>query len=175
MLTRTRDLKQPGRARATVERFITSMRDAEGRPTPALNFWRLCVIKNYVPTYSQVTVGSISARVGTRVDVKCVDAANNNAPVLIENKVGYSHQYHAANAQMCAPYADHSNCPYNQHQVQLAVTTHMYDTTFPRSNSSTQPTGAFVWRHDEAGICEYELEPWARQGAAEVLRLAAHL
>jgi hypothetical protein len=70
----------PKRTAQRLERFTAKL------TLPALNFFRMCQLKGYQPTYSQVTVGCVKARVATRVDVKCTD--KDKQVVLIENKVG---------------------------------------------------------------------------------------
>jgi hypothetical protein len=133
---------------------------------PALNFWRMCAIKHYTPQYSQVTVGSIDARLATKVDVKCIDDKTKGV-VLIENKVGYNSFHHSSTGNMNAPYSTINNCTYNQHQIQLAMTTELHKQTFKNQNI----VQSIVWKYDATGVSEFPLENWARDGAKEVLKL----
>jgi hypothetical protein len=132
---------------------------------PAQNFFRMCSARRITPMFSQTTVGCKVTRVATMVDVKCTDA--DGGVVLIENKVGYSQFARASTGNMRYPYLAQTNCAFNQHQTQLALTTLLHDTTFP----SQKATASFVWRYDENGVSQYPLEDWARQGAEQVLSL----
>lgn len=132
---------------------------------PTLNFFRMCVLKGFTPQYTQVTVGCNIARVATNVDVKCID--KNNEIVLVENKVGYAHQYKSASTGlMNAPYQDRNNSAYNQHQVQVAMTAELHRIHFPLQIVKR----SVVWRYDETGVTQYKLESWAQNKAKDVIR-----
>jgi hypothetical protein len=135
---------------------------------PTVNFWRMCAIKHYTPQYSQVTVGNPLVPVATKVDVKCWDEAKRGV-VIIENKVGYANHYHAATGNMLAPHQDKPDSAYNQHQIQLAVTSELHRTYFP-----SQPIAAsYVWKYDADGVSVHPLESWAKDRAARVVQLLA--
>ena len=146
----------PSRAAQRLERMTAKL------SLPSLNFFRMCHLKQLRPMYSQVTVGSVIARVATRVDVKCID--RNGDVVLIENKVGYSGFHHTGTAPMRAPFTAKSNCTYNQHQVQLAMTALLHRCQFPSQRISE----CFVWKYDDLGVSVFPLEAWAKEGAGAV-------
>jgi len=150
---------QTNRDITRVERLISSLE------LPALNFWRMCALKHYTPQYSQVTVGCIPARIGTNVDVKCIDDASKSV-ILIENKVGYASYYHSYTDQLAAPFTNKTNSAYNQHQLQIALTTEMHKQTFPRQKIAR----SCVWRYEADGVSEFPLEEWAAAGASTVLQ-----
>jgi hypothetical protein len=133
---------------------------------PALNFFRMCHLKQLTPQFSQVTVGDVRARVATRVDIKCVN--EHGQTVLIENKVGYNDgTYMHGNSRMRPPFAARVNSAYNQHQIQLALTEAMYQRQF----STHTVAESYVWRFDETGVSSFPLQAWARQEALTVLNM----
>lgn len=134
--------------------------------TPARHFFRMCHVQQLTPVRSQSTVGCVRTPIATMVDVTCI-SKTDGAVVLIENKVGFSTYLHASTGRMHRPCDDRSNSPYNQHQMQLALTTHLHNMTHPHQPASR----SFVWRYDETGVTQYPLEAWASEKAPLVLNL----
>lgn len=134
---------------------------------PARSFFKMCVLKGLAPRYSQVTVGCPRARLATKCDVKCVD--QHGRVVIIENKVGYANNYKVGHAMMRHPYSDRTNSCFNQHQIQLALTTALHRIHFPGQSIAQ----CMVWKYDAQGVTVYPLEDWARSKAAQVIDIVA--
>ena len=124
----------------------------------------MCVAKQYSPQFSQVTVGCTEARVATKVDVKCLDAQQH--VVLIENKIGFSGYYEAADGELHWPYKGVESSSRTHHQLQLAFTRALYERRFP--GVCVKRENCVVWRYDENGVTEYPLEAWAVAGVKHV-------
>ena len=104
------------------------------------------------PIDSQVPVGCYSPlRLGTAVDVVCLDAAGR--VWIVELKTGYKNNYRHFCGPLQAPFAAFDDCPYHQHQIQLLLTVELYRHMFP----GVRVGGAAVVRVVDDGTVMYPL------------------
>lgn len=102
-----------GAARVSVERQNDSSSLYTRRVLDAFRAWK------WKPVYAQFNVFAPDLRVGTRIDMLCYD--NDLHLIVVELKYGYDGYREQANAMMNAPLADKSNCPQNQHILQVGL------------------------------------------------------
>jgi hypothetical protein len=81
------------------------------------------------PLGAQVVVRCEHADLATLVD--CVFLNAQNSIVLVELKCGFEGYVDRANADMRGDFKSLTNAPKNQHQIQLAFTSCMFERTFP--------------------------------------------
>lgn len=95
----------------------------------ARKFLAWCKREKYTPVASQVCVADAGADVGTLVDLVLADARGRL--LVVELKCGFQGHYDAYSGRLRAPFADATDCPRNQHLLQLAFSVHMFRATFP--------------------------------------------
>lgn len=108
------------------------------------------------PCAAQVPVGCESLHLATACDIVCEDAQRRK--IVVEVKTGFTYHIHKHTGhRMRNLSASVYDSPYNQHQLQLALTYAMYRHTFP-----THKTGPPVLlRIDPTGVNVVELDAWA--------------
>jgi hypothetical protein len=134
---------------ALVDRQVASW--ADGKPPKRMHPWASYVIqallrKNLTPLAGQVPCVDLEARIGTAADLVCVDSAKRL--VVVELKSGYAKGTHDAStgALLGAPFQHFTDCPKNQHFLQLAATLSLFESTYCR-----HARGVLV-RVDDAGV-----------------------
>lgn len=95
-----------------------------------IKFWQLLFQLDLVPVAAQVPVGYIPARVGTACDVVCKN--KQGQIVVVETKCGFENYYwNCTEYLMTKPLNNFTDCPANQHLLQVHYTNLMYQNTFP--------------------------------------------
>jgi hypothetical protein len=120
--------------------------------------WQTFHRLNLIPKASQVPVGCTALRVGTAVDVVCIDSQQRH--VVVEIKTGFAGYYlrHTGNKlKHITPSIDDSAA--NQHQLQLLLTTELYRRTFPTHRIGSP----IVLRVDALGVDVLPLQVWVKQ------------
>ena len=131
-----------------------------------VKFWIAMAQLNLKPIATEVAVGCYQLRIGTRVDVQCLDANGNN--VIIENKTGFNGYYDQFGShRMHHPYDLQTDSPHNQHQLQLLMTVELFQRTF----THLTVVKAFVIRYHNQGSSIYPLENWCTHGRNALLQL----
>jgi len=102
---------------------------------------RLCL----KPVGAQVVVRDESCNIATLVDAVFLDPKGR--VVLVELKTGFEGYNETSTGLMHGAFSYMTNCPANQHQVQLAFTQMMFQRTFPEFGTVT----ALVVRMTSAG------------------------
>lgn len=119
---------------------------------------------------TQVPVCDPSLRIATAVDLLCRHRATGTW-VVCEIKCGFNGTVNEdATGQMREPLAQVTNCPRNQHQLQLACTESML---MRQQSSSFRRLGRFqscVIRAGDDGVHFEKLEDWARRAVPQVMR-----
>lgn len=93
-------------------------------------FWKLMRVKKLRPVVSQLVTGVEQWGFSTKPDVVCLD--EHNKTVVLEVKWGYEGTYnHCTKVRMQEPFQTLSDCPFNQHMLQLYGTTVLYRANFP--------------------------------------------
>jgi len=146
-----------------VHKQVARLVNGEGRelvrPEPiARNFIRYMQRYEWTPLAAELPCVIPEVRVGTMVDVIAMDA--DGQYVLIENKIGYGDTMHKARSYMKGPLMNVTDCPLNQHFVQLAMMRLMLE----RTHEIKVPVeNCFVLQGTASGITPYELPRWALQ------------
>ena len=145
----------------------------------------------YLPTAANVPVGSVERGIATGVDnlwcfiyTKFFPITNKRVTCVEELMVeltAYEGAWTLSNAKLKPPYENapmrehstegHNDCPYNQKQIQLALTRFLFHHTLKR-----YPTAAVVVRVstlEEPEVCP--LEQWALDGIPALLVRIEHL
>jgi hypothetical protein len=141
------------------------------------------------PAVAQVAVGDPEARLGTGVDLVCVDnatgyeptectvglgaeskhpkppSASRRKPVLVEIKCGFDGYLDATNGHMKSVLKDFPNSPRWQHQAQLAVTWELFRRTFGMT-----PHAAYVLNPCDSGVNYHVLGEVSKQKASCVIQ-----
>lgn len=109
------------------------------------------------PVLAQVPVhgASIGLRVGTAVDVVCLDA--NSRPHIIEVKTGYANYYDAACGKLKGVLSHVDSAPRSHHQMQLLMTCDLFEQT-----TRIKPAGAMVLRVIASGVQYIKLDATIR-------------
>lgn len=125
---------------------------------------------------AQVCVGALQYRLGTAVDMVCVDLTEESKlPVVIEVKSGWQTDYYRhTRYNMSSPFEDLDDSPANQHQIQLAVNVALYCMSYYDQQyvyEHIQAMKAYVIRavphRDEVDVIP--LKDWARQRIPQML------
>lgn len=127
----------------TVRRYITmhnrlcASKAARGKVSAPIkrNHYRTTLLLKWLcsmgwtPIASQVPVSSSSRKVATLVDLVCLDTCGNY--VLTEVKTGFA-GYHdkGSGARLLPPFHEHTDCPDNQHMLQVLATRLLFLHTF---------------------------------------------
>ena len=90
----------------------------------------------------------------------------------LELKTGFETYYKHSSGKMKSPFQKQSNCPYNQHQLQLAATTAMYRMTTHKDHSLSQ---SIIMRFHSNGIEVIPLESWTQQTTGLFTSIHNHL
>ena len=121
-------------------------------------FWQLMCRQQLTPISSQVAVGfqGSSKCVATACDVLCYHSESKSY-CIIELKTGFQNYYFKCSRRpMNAPLRDRTDCVYNQHQLQLWLTHHLYQLTYPQ-HPMMPP---LLVRMYPEGMDVYPLESW---------------
>jgi hypothetical protein len=121
---------------------------------------------NLTPVMTQVPVhgASKALRIGTACDLLCLTPQNDI--VLIEIKTGYSNINSMGNAHMGKPLQSLTNCPSNQHQLQLAVTKELF-----RMTTGLPVKDAFVMRVLLNGVEYKRISPTITNSMHEIVEV----
>lgn len=126
---------------------------------------------------AQVKVGSLQYRIGTAIDLVCIDLeAESKLPVIIEVKSGWKNDYFRyTRYTMSEPYEDRDDSPANQHQIQLALNVALYCLSYydyKYAYENMQNMKAFVIRaipyRDAVDVIP--LKKWARDRIPNMLQ-----
>lgn len=129
-------------------------------------FWKAILELKLTPMQTQVPVCYQPAGVGTLVDVVACDPVTNKKYIL-EIKDGYdpAHYFKCSKHPLNPPFQKHSDCEFNQHQLQLHYTKLFYHFTFPNESIG----GAFVIRVHSKGVDVYPQQKWLHAISDSVL------
>jgi hypothetical protein len=118
------------------------------------------------PILTQVPAHGMSKglRVGTAIDVVCVNEANG--VVLVEVKTGYSNTWEKGTGPMKKPLNSMSNCPQHQHMLQLALTSALFTMT-----TGIKVADAFVVRVIQSGVHYVRVSPEIQSALPSVMRV----
>ena len=120
--------------------------------------WSFLDRKGLNPVAVDCPVGAVAGRpkrMGTGVDLVCVNF--NQEVTLFEIKSGYTkYLYKHTHVPMRFPFADKNDCPLHQHFIQLLLTAHLYQHTFP----DHKITQAVLLRADRECVEVYPLPDW---------------
>lgn len=125
---------RPGKQMGTrVDAAITRCIKLDKAPTRqqrgASAFFMSCRDRGMRPTAAQVAVGDASLFLGTRADVVCKKESD---VYLLEIKTGFANYlYRHTGSALKPPLQEFTDSPNNQHHLQLALTKHMYQQTYP--------------------------------------------
>jgi hypothetical protein len=97
------------------------------------------------PIATQYGVGSHALRVATQVDVVCKSTQTGEL-VPIEVKTGFMDGAKHTGHSMRAPFTKHTNCPFNQFQLQLLGTTMLLNTTLANAGMVQSVKRAYIMR-----------------------------
>jgi hypothetical protein len=138
------------------------------RSDMAVKIWNTMRINNFTPSDTQVRVGVKEWGLATAVDMTAKDAHGND--VVIELKTGYTNYIHKHTAQPMRYISGNvSDCPANQHQLQLFVTTEL----FKRSKPHQGNVKSVIFHLTDTGVSLLHLKPWVTANAKIILREAA--
>jgi hypothetical protein len=143
-ITQVRNKYRPGQmAGIKLDLAIKNCIESGKAPTvdhpPSCAFFKSVAEHHMRAADAQVAVGDSSMFMGTKVDVVCTPKAkpgDTSAPeagvYLLEVKSGFDYYLyrHTVN-NMQPPLSAFSDSPFNQHNLQLLLTKHMYRKTFP--------------------------------------------
>ncbi len=120
-------------------------------------FWRMMKIYEWKPVLTQAPVRHDTLRIGTMVDVVCRDSQGRYK--LLELKTGFEQYYDTSSGhKLSGPFEQHSDCPRNQHQLQLAATEHMYKMT--HKDQLLAPS--VILRFHSSGVEIVPMQQWCR-------------
>lgn len=147
------DKMLPARVTAADRKRIAAV--AKRRNPYVQRFWRLMRVYEWTPISTQVPVRHDTLRIGTMVDVLCKDKHNNYK--LLELKTGFESYYDTSSGRkLSSPFDHKSDCPRNQHQLQLAATEHMYRMTHKDHRMSQ----SIILRFHSSGVEIVPLDEW---------------
>ena len=86
--------------------------------------------QKWEPIAAQVACGSVDARLGTAVDIVCVDPRRPDKDILLELKCGFARYIDRFSTRMKAPFQAMTDSPRNQFQLQLMFSRILYARTF---------------------------------------------
>jgi hypothetical protein len=126
------------------------------------------IAKKYQLLYSEYKVGDKDLRLGTGVDILCLD--EHGGIILIEVKTGYESGYTGpASQRMKEPFNMLDMSPWSQHQLQLLATRELFMTM-----TGLRVRGAYVWVvNSKARPDVYPLHPDIQHRGKELLTLLA--
>lgn len=151
------DLALPAHLPETDRQHIQQKRRSIRRDT--MRICRILDMDHLRPVGAQFPVGHELLRVGTAVDLVCVDTSRDNQVVLVEIKCGFAWYYEKHTEWMMQPpFQDKHDSPHNQHQLQLALTRVLYSRTTGRPLDQIR---SVVYRTQNEGVAVYPLEDWA--------------
>lgn len=121
------------------------------------------------PWRAQYAVGNNYLKLATAVDLLCryinpvTQRPIGNGDVVIEIKTGYASYYRShTRFHLRPPFDTQTDCPKNQHQIQLAVTVWLYQNERLRITGVVpEICAAMVIQVHESGIAVYPNEQWA--------------
>lgn len=91
--------------------------------------WKALAARSLSPVACQVVVGCTTLGRGTLIDMVCRDALGRF--VVVELKSGFSTYYYKWTGNfMATPFESQTDCPFNQHQLQLLIGTELYRRSF---------------------------------------------
>jgi hypothetical protein len=117
------------------------------------------------PLGAQVVAGSESMGIATACDVVCYHRDTKQYCVIEVKTGGSSYYFKCSKVGMNVPFNGQTDCVYNQHQLQLWLTTHLYQLTYP----THQVMGSVLLRLFPEGFETYPLEPWITKHAQQAL------
>lgn len=101
--------------------------------------------KSWTPIAAQVPVYDLESRIGTAVDVLCTSQQGHL--LVVEVKIGYANGAHdAGKGALLPPFGAFTDCPKNQHFLQLAATLELFQKTYNRR------AYGILLRADEAAV-----------------------
>ena len=86
--------------------------------------------QGWEPIAAQVACGSVDARLGTAVDLVCVDPKRPHQDILLELKCGFARYVDRYAGRMHEPFKAMTDSPRNQFQLQLMFSRILYARTF---------------------------------------------
>ena len=101
-------------------------------------------------TGAQVPVAHVPARIGTKLDLLCHDT--DGKAVVVEIKSGYVGYKYVATKRMRAPLHHLTDCPLNQHCLQVMLTAWLFQDTF------TKPCTALLLYVSGATVAAHHVE-----------------
>lgn len=112
----------------------------ENNPDPRLiKIVNEIIARKYQLLYSEYKVGSKELRLGTGVDILCMD--EDGGIIVIEIKTGYESGYIGPSTQrMNAPFETLDRSSWAQHQLQLLATSQLFSMT-----TGLKIAGSYVW------------------------------
>jgi hypothetical protein len=122
-------------------------------------FWHAMKVEGLTPVATQVPVAHNVVRIGTLLDVLCID--EDGYYVVVELKTGFDNYYTKSNGRMRYPFEAQTNCPKNQHQLQIIGSHIMFKHTYPTLN--TRPPIIIRCHSEEYDILR--LHKWAADKA----------
>ena len=131
-----------------------------------LRVWQTFVKLNLKPLRAQVPVGDLNLKAGTGVDVECVDEFN--CKVVIDTKLGFQAYYHKHTGHMLKSILpQQTDCPANQHQLQLLVTFELYRLAHPGAKMGP----AYIFRVDAFGVEVIPMQGWVKTNASSIFKI----
>lgn len=117
----------------------------------------------------QLSVSCAATRIATPIDALCYDPSAKRL-LLLEIKTGFTGYHNRPSARgdgkMRHPYTDRTDCPENQHQLQLAANKLLFCHAFGQAPSAVS---AWVLRVDKHGVTCYPEATWARTSELSML------
>jgi len=110
----------------------------------------------WIPLASQLPCVMPAIRYGTLIDEMALD--RDGGFVLVENKVGFLDYMHLSRGKMHGPLSQISDCPLNQHFIQLAFMKMMLERIHKIPLAS-----CWVVQGTASGVTPYRLPEWAIQ------------
>lgn len=95
-------------------------------------FLQTMVERDWLPEASQVMCGSVTARLGTAVDLVVYERGLPHHHILLEIKCGYYTTLRKHTGPMKPPYEQFNDCPLHQFMLQLSFTRMLYIRNKPR-------------------------------------------
>ena len=126
--------------------------------------WQTLYRLKLLPVDTQIKVGCQSLRLGTAVDLRCIDP--DGKYVLVEIKTGFTNYYHKHTKyplQVIEP--SQTDTPCHQFQLQLALTYELYRRTFP----SHPISNALVLRVDGFGVELTPMQNWVKTNLGRIV------
>ena len=111
--------------------------------------------RNWTIVACQLPVRQSDIRLATSLDMVCFDGTTY---FIIELKTGYQHYMHRYTLdRMNIPFTDMTDCPLNQHRLQMFVAHNLFVKTYP-----FKIVTSYLWYVNGTGVTEYDqtLDCW---------------